>query len=201
MLLSLAAPAVAQTGLAGALVLPTVEEVSETVTPTDTQGEVVRKYMELLLLEERPKSWPASARALGRIRPVAFEALPIMIDRLSYTPTRIEIAKAIALMGPAVVPILRAQLKTQENERRRGIIYALGELGQEAEGAVEELIDCTSESDPHIRANAAIALGKVGGGARVALSALKIRCKMDPSKTVRGAACSARDQIKAKLRN
>ena len=70
------------------------------------------------------------------------------------------------------------------SERRLG----LGQIGEEAQGAVEELCGCLSDRDVLVRRDAAIALGSMGKSGSPAVARLIDMVKREPDEVVKKAA-------------
>jgi HEAT repeat protein len=111
-----------------------------------------------------------AAQALGRLGPLALEALPALADRLSDPDESIRSAAAAAAgqMGPTAVPILRRGLSHFDKQVRRQSVWALGRIGPPAAPAVPDLCIALKDLDPRTGTGAAQALGAIGPAASAA---------------------------------
>jgi HEAT repeat protein len=87
------------------------------------------------------------------------------------------------------IPALVAALKDEDSMVRSWSILALGEIGPEAEAAVQALTVALHDKTNRVRKRAAAALGRVGPKAKAAVQALILALK-DPDVSVRWAAAS-----------
>jgi hypothetical protein len=71
------------------------------------------------------------------------------------------------------VSVLRARLEAPDVDMRRDAAQALGQLGEDAEEAIPELIVALRDADPIVRRRAAHALGNIGPKAKEARTALR----------------------------
>ncbi len=128
------------------------------------------------LKHENAKVRGYAALALGRVRPVAREAVPAMLEALTAKdservvkhggPAACTVAALMFWMGrpagkehlPALIKLLEA-----ENQFARGYATAeLGEMGADAAEAVPGLVKVLSDADINNRWSAAWALGEIG---------------------------------------
>jgi HEAT repeat protein len=85
---------------------------------------------------------------------------------------RLEAARAIAKIGPEVVPKLSEALEHKDWRVRRSATDALAELRADAKPAVPALARALKDRDAWVRAGAAVALGRIGPEAGEAAPAL-----------------------------
>lgn len=132
-----------------------------------------------------------SAYALGRIGPMAQDALPPLRELLTDANEPVRLAAAYAINGihpgdASVVPVLtRAAARGDVRA-----IIELGRMGPPAADATATLAAALRSPTPLARRMAAEALGHIGPAARPALPALK-RSAADPDEDVRRAAAQA----------
>lgn len=105
-----------------------------------------------------------AARALGVIGPEAAEAVPDLIVALTDPEPGIRWAAARALsgMGSNAIVFLAEAADSTNSDTRHSAIYALGEAGTNAIGAVVPLIRCTRDTNESIRASAFYSLNRIG---------------------------------------
>jgi HEAT repeat protein len=99
-------------------------------------------------------------------------------------------AKAFEKLGREAVPLLLAAMSSGKPRLRRDAIYALGEIGPDAQEALPHLLKAFSDPDPEIRSAASYALFKMNAGTSVPLPQL-IEALKDSSTRVREIAISA----------
>lgn len=121
-------------------------------------GENGRKWLLQAWDQNSPGVQLAVARALAATAEPELldELLPLLQSERPGLPTRV--AEVIMALGDKAVPTLVNQLRNVE-EGREIIIQLLGEL--EAAEAAGELVNCLSHSQPGVRREAVIALGKL----------------------------------------
>lgn len=121
-------------------------------------GENGRKWLLQAWDQNSPGVQLAVARALAATAEPELldELLPLLQSERPGLPTRV--AEVIMALGDKAVPSLVNQLRNEE-EGREIIIQLLGEL--EAAEAAGELVNCLSHSQPGVRREAVIALGKL----------------------------------------
>jgi HEAT repeat protein len=132
------------------------------------------------------------ARTLGKLRPHAPEAVPVLIDALKDDDEEVRAAatEAIGRMGAVAkdaVPTLVDLLQDDSRNVRWAAVIALGGIGPSAEEAVPALILIVQDEDDPNRGNAALAIGKVGPAAKDAVPSLIHLLHNGPSSS-RGAA-------------
>lgn len=90
----------------------------------------------------------------------AEEAVPHLIPLLGASPAlKARAMKVISEAGPEVVDALREKLKGADAEVRKGIVEALGRVGEE-----ESLLKALRDRDPAVPAQAAASfIGRIGG--------------------------------------
>ncbi len=125
-----------------------------------------------LLESDDPQTRAAAANALGALEPDPEMAAPILEEALDDADeaTVRDILDALAGMGPAMVPQLTRALRFESLRPR--IAFLLGEMGPEAEPAVEALIELIGGPCRPTQHQALIALGKIGPEAKAAVPEL-----------------------------
>lgn len=148
-----------------------------------------------------------AADALGRIGSTARPAVTLLVrllaDREVYIVdgdfygnggTRFEpgarASLALAQIGAAAVPALRAALKSDQSITRQRAAESLGSIGKAARPALPELAAALNDLSPVVRAAAAEALGKIGDADSGSVVAL-VRALGDSRLAVRAAAATA----------
>ena len=142
------------------------------------------------LLKEDNLSDPYSAwEAIGQIGPEASEAIPFLIkglkDRKGYIA-----ARALASIGPAIMPTLRESLNAKNSYVRANATCALGGREHDPNVVVPLLREALKDEDPGVRQSAAGALIWIGPAAEPAVPDL-ILALMDLEIDVRCAAARA----------
>lgn len=104
------------------------------------------------------------ARGLGILGPQAESAVSALGQALQGRDRAvgIEAATALAHVGKASVPILIEALKDKNVEVRHAAVYALGEIGAEAESAVPLLIPFLGETNEPLRNSTVYTLSRIG---------------------------------------
>lgn len=141
----------------------------------------------------------AAAAALMHIAPDS----PLVVDRLIETWSallanddwrlRREAVEALGRMGPRAAPCVPALIALLDDPAS-GAALTLAEIGPGAKIAVGPLVSAMSNSDTHVRMQAAYALGRLGSEAREALPTL-LAAMYDTNKDVRTQALAAVGQI------
>ena len=107
--------------------------------------------------------------------------------------------EALVKCGSQAVPSLSHALKSESSDLRVSAIYALGQIGSEAETAVPLLIEVLQDKDSIIRATAAYTLGRIGPKAEEAVPYLtKIFKDLDEGETVHARVAQALREIGTK---
>jgi HEAT repeat protein len=137
-----------------------------------------------------------AARALGRLGPLAIDALPHLEAALGDEAdvVREAVSQAIGLMGPGAVPALARAVTHSDKRVRRQAVWALGRLGPAAVGAVPGLCTALRDPDPRTAAGAAQALGSIGRAAEAAVPALGAAMR-DPNMVVCRLAAQALSRV------
>ncbi len=125
-----------------------------------------------VLESEDPHTRAAAAKALGALEPDPEMAAPILEEALDDADeeTVRDVLDALAGMGAAMVPQLTRALRFEPLRPR--IAFLLGEMGPEAEPAIEALIELIDGPCRRTQHEALIALGKIGPAAEAAVPAL-----------------------------
>jgi hypothetical protein len=112
--------------------------------------------------DEWVSSW--SAAALGQVRPVAEEAIPVLIERLGADNERLGTACAEALwrMGRAAVPSLFVTLKEGNEQARERSAQALSWIKPVSEEAIAALVNALGDGCERVRNTSANALAYIG---------------------------------------
>jgi len=114
------------------------------------------------------------ARALGRLGPLARDALPLLANCVSdpEPSVREAAAQSIGQMGTEALPHLIRMLMHDDKYVRRHAVWALGKLGPPARVAVPDLCAALRDPDPRTASGAAQSLGNLGPDAADAVPAL-----------------------------
>ena len=114
------------------------------------------------------------ARAIGRLGPLARDALSLLVNCLSdaEASVRESAAQAIGQMGTEALPHLIRMLMNDDKYVRRHAVWALGKLGPAARIAVPDLCVALRDPDPRTASGAAQSLGNLGPDAADAVPAL-----------------------------
>jgi HEAT repeat protein len=117
----------------------------------------------------------AAANALGEIGPEAAVVVSAL-EPLLRDPDRNVVwatARALGKLGKGAVPALVTALRESDDDFvRSAAALSLEDLGADAEGATESLVDLLKDDDPEIRRAAAATLGKIGPAVGDHVSAL-----------------------------
>ncbi len=115
-----------------------------------------------------------AARDLGRLGPLAHEALEALRAATQDPEGRVReaAAQAIGGMGVIALPHLAELLRHPDKYVRRQAVWALGRLGAQARPLLPELCAALQDSDPRTASGAAQALGNMGAAAAEAVPAL-----------------------------
>lgn len=115
-----------------------------------------------------------AARDLGRLGPLACEALQELLRATQDADGRVREAAATAIggMGTYALRELVMLLRHEDKYVRRQTVWALGRLGSGAQAAVGALCAALKDSDPRTASGAAQALGNMGEAAAEAVPAL-----------------------------
>lgn len=135
-----------------------------------------------------PLEQARAARVVARMGAQAKVAVPALVEVLSDSPddTQEAVVDALGSIGPdarpAVTPITRMLREKPSIDRQKVLIYELGEIGPASEPAVPLIVEALRDPrDPEQFLNvvAAEALGKIGPGARAAISPLMAALESD----------------------
>ena len=134
------------------------------------QGKTAPQWAEALAAEDERVQWYA-AYALGQLGPEAAVAVDplvaVLAERRQHEYVRGNAAWALGRIGVASEPVVQVLIDTVDTQKhisvRRNCPRALGLLGPAAEAAVPALLPLLEDSDPTVRANAAVALWKIAG--------------------------------------
>jgi len=137
----------------------------------------------------------AAVGALEAIAPENEEAVLELIEVLKNKDEEPyvynKVIKALGKIGSYAVPMLVTSLKNhrKENEAefRCSIVWALVEIGPEANTAIPTLTELLKDSNEEVRYSAVVAVGEIGPGARMVVPILKDLLK-DPDEFVRNRA-------------
>jgi HEAT repeat protein len=140
------------------------------------------------LKDQDPFVRTAAARALASLPPSPEIAGPIIEKALAGADetTVHYMLDTLAGLGPQVVPRLIAGLK--HKALRAQIAYILGQMGEPAAAATNELAGLLNDEDPNVGIEAAHALAKIGPRAKAAVPALIGALKQPEGATAYGAA-------------
>jgi HEAT repeat protein len=92
---------------------------------------------------------------------------PVLVRRLieamkdTDPDVRVNLAVALAKIGPAAVEPLVAALKDSLPERRAGAAQALGQIGAGAKAALPSLLDALDDTDRDVRRQASFAVSRI----------------------------------------
>jgi hypothetical protein len=129
-----------------------------------------------------------AAQVVARIGAQAKAAVPALVAVLGETPDAADKAVVEALgsigpdAGPAVPALMRMLREKPDIERQTALIYALGEIGAASEPAVPLIVETVRDprdNSQFLNVSAAEALGKIGPGAKSAVSALIVALNSD----------------------
>jgi len=142
-----------------------IDEISEVRIKAK---EVIRKFDKNAVIfliasleNEKPSIREISAEILGEIKdPACVEPLILKLKDKEQS-VREKSLKAIINTGEASVEILTEHLQDKDNEIRKNVIFAIGEISKNA----APLIPLIKDKDSEIRRYTAEALGKTGDGA------------------------------------
>jgi HEAT repeat protein len=120
------------------------------------------------LADDHPPVRKAAAEALGKIDPdwptssrIA-EALELLAWGLRQTGGQGQVAvEALALVGPAAVPVLLRELAAGDRIGAEAAAMTLGLMGPRAQSAVPQLVETLQTSPTWLRAAAAEALQRI----------------------------------------
>lgn len=121
--------------------------------------------------------WRA-ARALGRLGPLACEAVPAIGAVVARDPdrqARVIAAESLGWIGDCArlaVPALVTRARDDDGDMRSSAALALGRIGWGDDEAVLALIESLKDPRADVRASAASALGQMGPEAKEAVPAL-----------------------------
>jgi len=103
--------------------------------------------------------------ALQSLAEVGADAMPTLIEALSYPGGRYWACLVLAEMGPkgkAAVPALVKLLSDKDPEVRMQAVITLGEIGPDAKSAASDIIKALSDEHGGVRYGAVYALAKIG---------------------------------------
>ncbi len=143
------------------------------IYPTDErlQQEAVHRLVASLTSDE-PQVRATAATALAALRPDPSLLTPILSEALREADeeTTRHALDAVAGLGPAMVPQLIGALRFESLRPR--VVFLLGEMGPDAEPAVEALVELMKASDRRTQQESLLALAKIGPAAGTAVPAL-----------------------------
>lgn len=115
-----------------------------------------------------------AARAIGRLGPLARDAMPLLTQAVddAEQPVREAATQAIGQMGPDAIPLLRQTLVHPDKYVRRHSVWALAKLCPSALVALPNLCQALKDVDPRTASGAAQALANLGPSAAEAIPAL-----------------------------
>lgn len=130
-------------------------------------GPEVAKAIIVCLKDDGPAVAVAAAITLGRLGSRAPGGIDALVASLKHGEHRVreQCAKALAEIGPKVVPLLRAALRQKNDKMRAYAARALGEIGPAAAEAAGELLATMkgkAHKGNHRRHEAARALQRIG---------------------------------------
>ncbi len=140
---------------------------------------------------------------LREIGPDARAALPALTAATNdaHPGVRAVAVQAVARVGqgdPASVAALRDALRGGgDADYRWKAARALGRLGPQAKDAVPGLVTAVADENGHVRREAIIALGRIGGSAEAAGAPALLRALEDPDPEIRRAAATALGRVQA----
>lgn len=141
-----------------------------------------------LLGSAEPADQARAARVLAKMGAESKAAVPALVRVLGVSDDGVQEAalEALANIGPdasaAVAPISRMLGARPSLDKRKVLIYALGEIGAASKPAVPLIIEALrdqSDSEGFLNVVAADALGKIGPGAASAVPALIVALGSD----------------------
>ena len=118
-----------------------------------------------LLKDENAANRQRAARALGRMGPDASPAVPALIEAARTSPADASLANALAEIGPASLPAILSALRDAPAPDAGRLLGLLRGFGAPAGPA---LVEALKHPAGQVRAAAALALGGIGHGAKVA---------------------------------
>ena len=127
------------------------------------------------LRDENPRVRGAAASAFLKIGPAAEAAVPALVEALDDKPLRLDVLRALELMGPRAkqaAPALVVMSKTETGYDRLWAAEALWKIDPNVDVVVPALIESLKDPFLPIRVDAAGALGDIGPRARAAIPAL-----------------------------
>jgi HEAT repeat protein len=136
----------------------------------------------------------AAVHGLGGMAAAQPATWPLLVGALSDPDLQAWASMEVARIGAPVVPMLRPAVMSKNPVARRGAVAALQMAPGAAREATPELIGTLKDSDPGVRALAAIDLGRIGPPARSAIPALSAALN-DPRYYVRDQAALAIGKI------
>ena len=146
-----------------------------------------------LLSSEEPAEQARAVRVLARMGAQSKAAVPALVKMLGSADndTQEAVLEALANIGPdasaAVVPIRRMLGEGPSLDRRKALIYTLGEIGPASRPTVPLIIEALrdqSDSEGFLNVVAARALSTIGPGATSAISALIAALESDDGRLV-----------------
>lgn len=164
----------------------------------------VKDALAQLVLSETVRIARDAIEILGQIGPRAASALPALSKRLTASDPEIRIAAATAIWRiskrpePSVAVLLKAMADDDEDTSSRAT-WTFQEMGPQADTALLQLTELTSDSRSHVRRNAATALGVLGPGNRSKIEGLLQRMLTDSSGGVQIAAATAIGNVDGSL--
>lgn len=176
-----------------AVILPALRDRDGTVrnAAADALASVPRQSLPALIQMLNSADHLDHARAaqvVARIGAQAKAAVPALVAVLGETPDAADKAVVEALgsigpdAGPAVPALMRMLREKPDIERQTALIYALGEIGAASEPAVPLIVETVRDPRDNSQfpnVSAAEALGKIGPGAKSAVSALIVALNSD----------------------
>ncbi len=136
---------------------------------SDPVPELVRELSDPIL-EHRLQT----VRTLGRLGPLASDALPTLVILLEddQDVLREAVAQAIGQMGLEALSVLRGLLYHWDKRVRRQAVWAIGKLGTAAREALPDLRRLLDDLDPRTATGAAQAIERLGRQAMPAIPEL-----------------------------
>ena len=185
------------------------------VTITGVEREESITALSKALDDQDPRVQSAAARAMMRLvssapSPAAERTL-LHLDSLSRDKDPSKRERAIDLIT-AISPdrrstwatVLRSLSDPSHLVRERAAVVSARLAGADSAGepiAVILLREALRDAAPHVRTQAAIALGKIGAGTTSAVAALRVTSRADPDSAVRAAATSALQALSLACQN
>lgn len=138
----------------------------------DLRRQTTEKIVERLM-DQDPYVRVAAARALAALPPAPEITLPILEKALrdADATTVHHALDALASLGAPAVPRL-VDILEKYKELRVHVVYTLGQMGPAAAPAADALAKLAGDEDVHLATEAALALAKIGPGAKCAVPAL-----------------------------